>query len=273
MAGIHRSSTLSIRSARSATRWGWPGFTAQVHLLCVTVCVTCAGDGRDSPLKYTRDDGVPSMPRRLGMAGIHRSSTLDAQQTQLTRCAGDGRDSPLKYTRRACAACDAQRWGWPGFTAQVHLIVSALHAIRAGDGRDSPLKYTARAVGHVAAALGMAGIHRSSTLSARGRSARSAAGDGRDSPLKYTRQRDASRQHALGMAGIHRSSTLNCSWHRASCAGDGRDSPLKYTRACCSPSHCIGWGWPGFTAQVHCCSESAIRRSGWGWPGFTAQVH
>ena len=37
----------------------------------------CAGDGRDSPLKYTVDHGVVSAV-----------------------VAGDGRDSPLKYTLR-----------------------------------------------------------------------------------------------------------------------------------------------------------------------------
>ena len=43
--------------------WGWPGFTAQVH--CGSYDrpdADAAGDGRDSPLKYTR--GVPSLRRR-----------------------------------------------------------------------------------------------------------------------------------------------------------------------------------------------------------------
>ncbi len=60
--------------------------------------------------------------------------------------AGDGRDSPLKYTARK--------------------VVDTL--VVAGDGRDSPLKYTALSVQPVVGPLGMAGIHRSSTLGSDG---------------------------------------------------------------------------------------------------------
>ena len=145
MAGIHRSSTLHRQ--RDARRcWGWPGFTAQVHSRRNRTLRTCrAGDGRDSPLKYTayRRDGSAAM----------------------LNC-----------------------WGWPGFTAQVHL--------RGNAGARSTL------------VLGMAGIHRSSTLYARSRPCAYSAGDGRDSPLKYTRT----------SSGMLRTT-----------AGDGRDSPLKYT--------------------------------------------
>ncbi len=57
--------------------WGWPGFTAQVHCKKKAKAEVDAGDGRDSPLKYT---GLTRHTRRLR--------------------AGDGRDSPLKYTLR-----------------------------------------------------------------------------------------------------------------------------------------------------------------------------
>ena len=56
----------------------------------------------------------------------------------------------------------------------------------ARDGRDSPLKYTFTLLLLLLVELGMAGIHRSSTLPSRAH------------PLG----------HLLGMAGIHRSSTL-----------------------------------------------------------------
>ena len=75
MAGIHRSSTLLEFDNLSRESWGWPGFTAQVHFARYVAVDLCAGDGRDSPLKYT---GVRMEPS--------------------TAQAGDGRDSPLKYT-------------------------------------------------------------------------------------------------------------------------------------------------------------------------------
>ncbi len=78
--------------------------------------------------------------------------------------AGDGRDSPLKYTN--CSVTSV--------------------VVAAGDGRDSPLKYTTISRWPLRKLLGMAGIHRSSTLVV---------------PLTWARI-------VLGMAGIHRSSTL-----------------------------------------------------------------
>jgi len=58
----------------------------------------------------------------------------------------------------------------------------------AGDGRDSPLKYTSSESSQIWVWLGMAGIHRSSTLT---------------DTVPTVRE-------SLGMAGIHRSSTLWC---------------------------------------------------------------
>ena len=34
-----------------------------------------------------------------------------------------------------------------------------------------------------------------------------------------------------------------------------------------------GWGWPGFTAHVHCLAGVDRTEGRWGWPGFTAHVH
>ena len=97
MAGNRRSSTLHGRRHAPPPGWGWPGIAAQVHYLrCPMARLICwgwpgiaaqvhwqrllgslfmAGDGRESPLKYT---GPRWLPYRRG--------------------AGDGRESPLKYT-------------------------------------------------------------------------------------------------------------------------------------------------------------------------------
>ncbi len=75
MAGNHRSSTLSpglivcplgwgwpgitaqvhclVRGSDCRDRWGWPGITAQVHFDIGVCLLRKAGDGRESPLKYT----------------------------------------------------------------------------------------------------------------------------------------------------------------------------------------------------------------------------
>src|SRR6185437_217489 len=103
--------------------------------------------------------------------------------------------------------------GWPGFTAQVHYL------------QDLP---------RLTLALGMAGIHRSSTLVSHTLTASfllGMAGIHRSSTLR-TGQHDA--MPTLGMAGIHRSSTLGwlAGWQVWS-ARDGRDSPLKYTVPSC----------------------------------------
>ena len=103
-----------------------------------------AGDGRDSPLKYTTlgigvlantSLGMAGIRRsstlmstsvqsgiQLGMAGIRRSSTLStappAQGDQLGM-AGIHRSSTLPVGAGITAI---RSWGWPGFTAQVHSI-------------------------------------------------------------------------------------------------------------------------------------------------------
>jgi ATP-dependent exoDNAse (exonuclease V) alpha subunit len=140
--------------------------------------------------------------------------------------------------------------------------------------------------------LGMAGIHRSSTLT-REYPCADFAGDGRDSPLKYTNVTTSISPTQLGMAGIHRSSTLislnlqrrfvlgMAGIHRSSTLADDADG-----RDSC-------WGWPGsrYTQRrqfpLGYRSESLMADSlkltllvrivqpfrRWGWPGFTAQVH
>ena len=47
-------------------------YTAALQALALSA----AGDGRDSPLKYTAVDHGHDAQLSLGMAGIHRSSTL-----------------------------------------------------------------------------------------------------------------------------------------------------------------------------------------------------
>ncbi len=79
----------------------------------------------------------------------------------------------------------------------------------ARDGRDSPLKYTGRVSSRANNMLGMAGIHRSSTLAKRiGDASLSLgmAGIHRSSTLGSGGDAEAA---LLGMAGIHRSSTLD----------------------------------------------------------------
>src|SRR6266567_894052 len=122
MAENHRSSTLVTRLNRSGVCWGWPRITAQVHSFLRHTTSTIAGDGRESPLKYTNGFLFP-LP---ALAGDGRESPLKYTVTignTEYEAAGDGRESPLKYTV-------ARR------------VVMAAHA---GDGRESPLKYTRRA--------------------------------------------------------------------------------------------------------------------------------
>ena len=151
----------------SFPRWGWPGFTAQVHCSSSTgrECVTLgmAGIHRSSTL-----DGDLSTRRCwLGMAGIHRSSTLRTAASRTSMRAGDGRDSPLKYTRADRAALRRQRWGWPGFTAQVHYAAhGALRQLRWGWPGFTAQVHSCRWRTSSLRRLGMAGIHRSSTLRA-----------------------------------------------------------------------------------------------------------
>ncbi len=125
---------------------------------------------------FTARDGRDS-PLKYTASDSARSSHASAR---------DGRDSPLKYTSIDRQRCRAD----------------------ARDGRDSPLKYTHALMHRRGNVLGMAGIHRSSTLAI----------------MSHCLQR------RLGMAGIHRSSTLGIMQvPRSSRARDGRDSPLKYT--------------------------------------------
>ena len=78
--------------------------------------------------------------------------------------ARDGRDSPLKYTLSIrCIIEPRARDGRDSplkYTAAIWMHVDA----HARDGRDSPLKYTHSRGQRHANELGMAGIHRSSTL-------------------------------------------------------------------------------------------------------------
>ena len=84
--------------------WGWPGFTAQVHFEGIGTGTQAAGDGRDSPLKYTLAKGK-TMPE---VAGDGRDSPLkytDQFPDRRREQAGDGRDSPLKYTFSVVFRC------------------------------------------------------------------------------------------------------------------------------------------------------------------------
>ena len=121
--------------------------------------------------------------------------------------AGDGRDSPLKYT-------------YP---------LGVVWCLVAGDGRDSPLKYTTAARSPEPQTLGMAGIHRSSTLHGGTRMSWQGLGMAGIHRSSTLRGRTGNKCLSLGMAGIHRSSTL-----------EGGHVPDRDR-----------WGWPGFTAQVH----------------------
>ena len=95
------------------------------------------------------------------MAGIHRSSTLRDGRDYRELRARDGRDSPLKYTQsypmsRARDGRDSPL----KYTDRHNRVLQQV----ARDGRDSPLKYTLLQPHLVSRGLGMAGIHRSSTL-------------------------------------------------------------------------------------------------------------
>jgi len=110
----------------------------------------------------------------------------------------------------------------------------AWRAFPARDGRDSPLKYTFRQAAGVMDVLGMAGIHRSSTLHSlqlRVGGSLGMAGIHRLSTLPAV---GCSTKWALGMAGIHRSSTLRTGQHDAmptlGMAGIHRSSTLECLR-------------------------------------------
>ena len=293
MAGIHRSSTLTAALRPYAPALGMAGIHRSSTLTGLRGCrPSMAGDGRDSPLKYTDCVGKTAMPVGWGWPGFTAQVHCDSVDEHCDCCAGDGRDSPLKYTRSASCelahalgmagihrsstlqlrirASSRHGWGWPGFTAQVHF---------------------ARAMPASTMRLGMAGIHRSSTLDCVRRVSDVSWGWPGFTAQVHCQPIARYTAGALGMAGIHRSSTLQCSRvavQRA--AGDGRDSPLKYTRRCLLHLHDHGWGWPGFTAQVHCLADDVLDAGDgrdsplkytvpngafacWGWPGFTAQVH
>ena len=130
--------------------WGWPRITAQVHSQACygrrrialgmaenrrSSTLTShvrrrrdrAGDGRESPLKYTDAARMIVGINRLGMAENRRSSTLEHRASIRHDLAGDGRESPLKYTA-TCSRCRcAIGWGWPRIAAQVHLRLGVKH--------------------------------------------------------------------------------------------------------------------------------------------------
>src|ERR1035438_5562173 len=100
------------------------------------------------------------------MAGIHRSSTLEGGDDHGRAPAGDGRDSPLKYTSATRSSYLNRAGDGRDSPLKYTTFAPVVAAACAGDGRDSPLKYTLRVAWTAFCALGMAGIHRSSTLAA-----------------------------------------------------------------------------------------------------------
>ena len=192
--------------------------------------VDVAGDGRESPLKYTTAESTAMTPERwgwsrvaaqvhcvspaatepsLGMAGSRRSSTLAVANGRYLDAAGDGRESPLKYTFHAQSSGPASCWGWPGIAAQVHSCSSAVSPGMSWGwpGVAAQVHYSAL-LSRRRQRWGWPGIaaqvHYAIGLAIQKRQ----AGDGRESPLKYT--------DCAGCPG-------------AAVAGDGRESPLKYT--------------------------------------------
>ena len=99
--------------------WGWPGVAAQVHFRRFLNARRAAGDGRESPLKYTVAVLRPCCASRWGWPGVAAQVHL-SHLCSSTAEAGDGRESPLKYT-----------------SERKYFFV-----VTAGDGRESPLKYT-----------------------------------------------------------------------------------------------------------------------------------
>ena len=51
--GIAAQVHFSIVTSAGNSGWGWPGIAAQVHLTSTIPACIVAGDGRESPLKYT----------------------------------------------------------------------------------------------------------------------------------------------------------------------------------------------------------------------------
>ena len=78
--------------------------------------------------------------------------------------ARDGRDSPLKYTNPVAASQPATARDGRDSPLKYTNAAAVQAAQIARDGRDSPLKYTTCLIYLTANMLGMAGIHRSSTL-------------------------------------------------------------------------------------------------------------
>ena len=71
MAGIHRSSTLPKVNQVDVLLLGMAGIHRSSTLADDRSRFLLAGDGRDSPLKYTGGN-MPKLYHALGMAGIHR---------------------------------------------------------------------------------------------------------------------------------------------------------------------------------------------------------
>ena len=77
--------------------WGWPGITAQVHSLARLSFPCWAGDGQESPLKYTERNRLVIFV----VAGDGQESPLKYTRiisSSGSIMAGDGQESPLKYT-------------------------------------------------------------------------------------------------------------------------------------------------------------------------------
>ena len=225
MAGNRRSSTLTWLLPVIPASWGWPGIAAQVH------CGSLIGAdmlswGWPGIAAQVHSRCRPAHAARLGMAGNRRSSTLASDMSSAAMRWGWPGIAAQVHCRARWPCHD--RWGWPGIAAQVHYLDNRTATRCAGDGRESPLKYTHASAARHAAALGMAGNRRSSTLMHALRSS-STAGDGRESPLKYTASTVSAEHRRWGWPGI--AAQVHC---RPSSAHSG-----------------IGWGWPGIAAQVH----------------------
>ena len=146
--------------------WGWPGVAAQVHFRRFLNARRAAGDGRESPLKYTCWQ-LHRLPHRLGVAGSRRSSTLLLCCVLAVLPAGDGRESPLKYTCLICVH-PQQRLGMAGSRRSSTLQSESTSLWSplgmAGSRRSSTLPALTLASEW---SLGMAGSRRSSTLTFR----------------------------------------------------------------------------------------------------------
>ncbi len=165
-----------------------------------------AGDGRESPLKYTVSRNLPSL-KMLGMAGNHRSSTLRQSAALGGRplgMAGNHRSSTLIYKVNPLNGM----LGMAGNHRSSTLAVAASQAVQrwGWPGITAQVHFWIRTSS--CAWLGMAGNHRSSTLNHYGLVQPfllGMAGNHRSSTLSKA---STQSRWPLGMAGNHRSSTL-----------------------------------------------------------------